>query len=456
MKEDKSLHKRLSELTETVMKVARGDYTVQNELSGRNDELDALAMGMNMMIDDLRNNADLESRNKEFEAINAELMKAKKKAQESDRLKSAFLSNMSHEIRTPLNAIMGFSALLSMDHSDPEKTGKYLSYIENSGKQLMAIIDDILDISQIDAAQLSIQKDYYNLIQLLDQVIEIIQQDKHYTSNPDLNLVCRYKEHKDICHIYTDQVRFKQILLNLLTNALKFTDVGYIEVGISEMVKHGECFVEIYIRDSGVGIPYDLQDSIFDRFRQVHDNRFQEGTGLGLSICKGLVDILKGEIRVESTPGKGSVFYVGFPGIREMEFQKIRSGRKALPLELSGFLIYIAEDDDLSFYFLEAILSSYGPEIIRAQNGRQLIDLIEKQVPDLVLLDIKMPVMNGREVIKEIRERNYTFPVIAQTSYALSNERTDIINLGCDGYISKPIDPNEIIEQLARHLTKKD
>lgn len=447
---------RIEKLIENVMSVAKGDFTVQNELSGKNDDLDALAIGLNMMIDDLRNSIDIEAQNKRIKAINEELIIAKKKAQESDRLKSAFLANMSHEIRSPMNAIIGFSALLGKDNISPEKRKEYTSFIENSGRQLMALIDDIIDISKIESNQLKINREFQDLNKLLRQIFEIAKQDRRLQEKPDLRLLLNRKSECN-CFINTDQLRFKQIFNNLITNAIKFTEKGYIEIGYTTFKDHGQDMVKLFVRDTGIGIPDNMKEVIFDRFRQVHDQKFEEGTGLGLSITKGLVDLLDGEIKVESEINKGSVFYITFPytRIRKPINNKPLEEVEGLPLNLSNYTIYIAEDKLDSYILLREFLKSYGPKIKYAQNGQELINMVRKEPPDLLLLDIHMPVKNGYETIKELRANEYTFPVIAQTAYAMADERERILNSGCNGCISKPIDPEVLIQEIKKQLNIK-
>jgi len=445
---------RINKLLDTVMKVARGDYSVQNELSGESDDLDALAMGLNMMIDDLRNNVNLKSQNNRIRAINDELKKAKKKAQESDRLKSAFLANMSHEIRTPMNAIMGFSTMLRRSDISPEKQKKFYAHIENAGNQLMTLIDDILDLSKIESNQLKIHKYYCNVNDLLEQVFEIVKHNKRLIAKPDIQLVYHNGHYKDYCIVNTDQVRFKQIFINLMNNAIKFTEKGRVELGYSLLKKQNKDIVKLYVKDTGIGISDDLKDVIFERFRQVDNDQIQEGAGLGLSITKGLVDLLGGEISLESKSGTGTVFHVSFPCLIDQKNANKEKGNAQMDLspDLSDYTVYIAEDTLISYILLEEILEPFGIKMKQAENGKELIDLIEKQIPDLVLLDIRMPVMNGYEVMHEFRRRKYTFPVIAQTAYASDEERKQILNSGCKGYISKPVNPDMLIREIKKHL----
>lgn len=447
---------RIQELIEVVMRVARGDYSVQCRLSGDNDDFDALAMGLNMMIDDLRNNIGLEKQNKKFKEINAELKKAKEKAQESDRLKSAFLSNMSHEIRSPMNAIMGFSALLGRGDTPPERTKEFYGYIENAGKQLLTLIEDIIDVSKIESNQLKVRKKPYKLDDLLHQVFEIVEQDTKIFANKNIRLVNKCKPNPD-CFLNTDQVRFKQILINLLNNAIKYTDEGYVELGYKIISKKKSQLIEIYIKDTGVGIPDDLKEVVFERFRQLHLDEFHEGTGLGLSITKGLVDLLDGKIDFTSEVNKGTTFYITFSTLRNKKVleEKQDDTKKAdIPVDFSNYTIYIAEDRLDSYLYLVEILKPYGIQIKHVTNGEQLIELIKKQVPDMVLLDMHMPVKNGYKAIEEIRKLNYKFPVIAQTAYAMADERIKIMESGCDGYISKPINSGQLIREIKKHFAK--
>ncbi len=452
--EENQDRQRIEELIEVVMKVARGDYNVQCNLSGKNDSLDALAMGLNMMIDDLKNNVDLKLQHEKIKNINSELKEAKEKAQENDRLKSAFLANMSHEIRSPMNAIMGFSELLGRKNITPEKHHEFLSYILNAGNQLLALIDDIIDISKIESNQLKIDKHLFNVNELLHQVYEIVIQDKRLKSKPELQFIYNYKEDADHYFINTDPVRFKQILINLISNSIKFTDTGYVELGYTLIKKEKNTTINLYVKDSGRGIPVDSQNIIFGRFTQIHFDQYQEGAGLGLSITKGLVELLGGNISFESELDKGSVFYVSFP-CEIKEDRLIEEVSKACvdhSVDLSDYSIYITEDKIVAYIYLEEILTPYGIKLKHAGNGKELISLIEEKIPDLVLLDIQMPVMNGYETIKEIRRRKYTFPVIAQTAYATDDEHQAIINSGCNGYLTKPIQPDILIHELQKQL----
>lgn len=445
--------KRLQAIIENVMKVARGNYSVQNEISPENDDLDALSMGLNMMIDDLRNNLDLAERNREIKAINIKLRRATVKAQESDRLKSAFLANMSHEVRTPLNAIMGFSAILQKDCSDIEKSRTFLKHIENAGKSLLAIVNDVLDVSRLDTGQLPFKMEVLDLDMLMDQVVRETEKNEKLASKPGIRLVDNTNEGDEPCRIETDQEKFVQIMKKLIDNAIKFTEEGTIEIGRKLEKEEDGNFVELYVRDTGIGIPPGMHHKIFERFMQVQHSRYQEGAGLGLNLAKGLTEKLGGRIRLESEEGKGSTFYIIFPctdKTREMDNNKNTEDSGSL----SGKLIYIAEDTMTSFLFLQEVLSPFGPVIKHAEDGEELLQMIEEKEPDLVLLDIRMTGMDGLEAIREIRKKKFTFPVIAQTTMAEADEQAEILEAGCDGYISKPIRPAELIEEVMHYISR--
>lgn len=318
--------KRIEVILDAVMKVARGDFSQEVILSDNNDDLDALAMGVNMMIDDLRINFNIEEQNKKIIAINEELTIAKEKALESERLKSAFLANMSHEIRTPLNAIIGFTTILMHKENLSEKGRKYLSFVENAGNHLLELINDIIDLSIIDSNQLKIEKDYYNLGDLMKQVYEMICQDRRLLAKPDLRLVFNLNHEMKNCILETDQVRFRQIFINLITNAIKFTEKGSVEVGCNLKSKQEGDELTIYVKDTGKGIPVEMQEVIFERFRQVQGKDAHEGAGLGLSITKALVDNLGGSIWMNSEQGSGTVFYINFPCTIESSPVNVQSG----------------------------------------------------------------------------------------------------------------------------------
>jgi PAS domain S-box-containing protein len=392
------------------------------------------------------------SQRKEYERS---LIEARNKAEESDKLKSAFLANMSHEIRTPMNSIIGFSELLGKPNIREEEKNKFINYIISSGKSLLNLIDDIIDISKIEAGQLKINKVSVNVNSLLSEIFaSFYENPKVKKNNFDLVLKREFNDHK--FSLLTDPYRIKQILINLLTNAFKFTDEGSIEFGYR--VCNTE-FVEFYVKDTGVGIPVGKQDIIFDRFGQIEDTYFknQGGTGLGLGISKKLTEMLGGKMWVESDSGQGATFYFTLPyttstGVRMLPPQK-SSGK----IKESWFhkTVLIAEDEESNFMFLEELLKPTGIGILHAKNGREAIEFVkEKTEIDIVLMDIKMPEMDGYQATRIIKTINNNLPVIAQTAYAMADEEQKTYAAGCDGYITKPISFTTLLDMMERLMQK--
>ena len=374
----------------------------------------------------------------------------KERAEESDRLKSTFLTNMSHEIRTPMNAILGFSELLSNADISPEQIKKYNKIIQLSGEQLMHIIDDIIDISKIELDQLSIKYTPVEVYKCLMEVVEI-QQNKIDSLGKNLKLQTDIPNKLKNLFIESDEFRFKQIVNNLVDNAVKYTEKGMITMGYQLATRNRKPVVEFFVKDTGRGIPKEAQKKIFDRFMQADNIDFKEGTGLGLSITRGLLDLLGGNIMLQSEPGKGSEFIFTLPLVETTSTEIPGTG----PIQSDVWnekKIYIAEDDTVSFYYLSQLLKPKGARIQHALNGEELLKLIDKEIPDLILLDINMPVMDGYEAIQKIRKTYPDLPVIAQTAYAMVEEQRKCIELGCNDYIAKPIKKHNFLQLLYTYL----
>lgn len=381
------------------------------------------------------------------------LIEAIEKAEESDNLKSAFLANMSHEIRTPLNGIIGFSMFLRNYPNTPQnEREKFLQIISNSAEHLLSLINDIIDISKIDAGLLSINPEPININDLLAEIYTFF-----YNCNPNLEergISFSYKaalpDSKAI--INSDRMRLRQILTNLIGNALKFTLKGSVEFGYSMKTDARELL--FYVRDTGIGIAKEKQNLIFQRFRQANEDISKQygGNGLGLTICKSLIELMGGKIWVESEIDKGSCFYFTIPlDTTAMEKVLTQDGYNIDELKelLKEKTILIAEDDQNSLHFFKTLLKIFDLKILEASNGLMAVEL-ERNHPEIsaILMDIKMPIMSGYDAIRKIRVANSEIPIIVQTAHAFSNERAISKALGCNYFITKPIDPSALYQCL--------
>ena len=375
----------------------------------------------------------------------AALIKAKEKAEESDRLKSSFLANLSHEIRTPMNAINGFTELLRDYALEPEKKNEYISIIRKSGHKLLLIINDIIEISKIETGQIVPHMKPVDVNDFIDDLyktmIVTIPKEK------DIKLEIALKRPIPDLTILTDEVKLLQIMSNLLNNAIKYTEKGSIEFGYDVI---DEDSIHFFVKDTGVGIDEKNKDIIFERFRRIEGDLAikKGGSGLGLAISKAYIEMLGGSIKVESKLGEGSTFSFTIPlkktkkiePIRDIEVQEIISSGNP------SNIILVAEDDDINYLYFKEILSGLDFTIIRAKNGQEAIDMCSKSSDiKLVLMDIKMPQVDGYDALKAIRKINPKLPVIAQTSYALPEDKLLINNAGFDDYLTKPIDKDKLL-----------
>ncbi len=397
--------------------------------------------------------SEVERRTKELKRLVKHMKKMKEKAEEADQLKSAFLSNMSHEIRTPMNAILGFTTLLSKSGLSEEDKNKYITYIQNSGKNLLTLINDIIDIAKIEAKQLKLEYSTVDLNQLLDELREQTIQHVNRLEKKDLK-VSLFKGKENIV-IDTDPHRLRQVLSNLLNNAVKFTDEGAIEFGYECKQNN----IQFFVKDTGIGIPEQEFKEIFKRFGQSNaiTSGHHEGTGLGLAISKNIVELLHGEIWVKSVVGQGSCFYFLLPlkaFINNNKQEKEKTIQEPSLKKIQNKSILVVEDVEENYWLIRELLKEYGPIITWATDGEEAIDILTHQKKfDLVLLDIKMPGISGFETLEILKERNLkNTPVIAQTAYALSNEHEKCLQAGFDDYISKPIEKSKLAAIVSKWL----
>ncbi len=385
-----------------------------------------------------------------------ELIRAKEKAEESDRLKTAFLSNMSHEIRSPMNAVLGFIQLIKADEQLSETGKQYVDLIQNSGNQLLSLIEDIIDISKIQSNQLRLAKSYFDLNQLLEELFLVFSTQLKARENVQAMLFRPELANPSPFSVYSDPVRIRQILTNLLSNAIKFTPSGSIKFGYTVIIDDYFPRIQCYVKDSGIGISAENQMLIFERFRQADDSytRLYGGSGLGLAISKGLVELLGGHIWVESQVGEGSEFFFTIPYIvdEQKEIELLENPNKqneGLGFSLKGKTILIVEDTkDIRLYF-ERILERREARIVFASTAKEARKLFkqEKNI-DLVLLDIRLPDADGYDLALEFKKIKPDLPIIAQTAYALQSELNKSIESGCDDYITKPLDSEALFDKI--------
>ncbi len=378
---------------------------------------------------------------------------ALEKATESDRLKSAFLANMSHEIRTPMNGIIGFTNLLNDSDLNSTERQKYTAIINKSSVRLLNTINDLIDISKIEAGQIKVSLNEISINKLLDELHGFFKPE---VTLKGLSLISLPSLADNEDTVLTDGVKLHGILTNLIKNAIKFTEKGRITFGY--YLK--EEFIEFFVKDTGIGIPKNRQQAIFNRFVQadIEDTRVFEGSGLGLTISKNYIEMLGGEIWLLSEVGKGSCFKFTVPYISTTERKPVpKATGKPRKEPVSGNLeLLIVEDEETSSYFLEIILKNRFREIISAKTGKEAIEICRNNPEiDIILMDIKMPEMSGYEATREIRKFNKEVVIIAQTAFALAGDKKKAIEAGCDDYISKPIDKEILLGMINHHIKKK-
>jgi PAS domain S-box-containing protein len=395
---------------------------------------------------------EIEVQNEEYKKINEELYIAKGHAEESDQLKTAFLHNISHEIRTPMNAIVGFSGFLNDPNLDTEKRQHFIDIIVQSSDQLLSIITDIVSMATIEAGQERI------IEKEIDINAVLVLLHEQFLLKANKQAICFTLEYILLEHevwIKTDETKLIEVLTNLIANALKFTKQGYVNFGAK--VNNNE--IEFFVEDSGFGIPLEMQEEIFKRFRQVETSAARQfgGSGLGLSISKAYVELLGGKMWLKSELGKGSTFYFTLPYIKVQKntlLNKQFGGTFNSKIkELKTILV--AEDDDLSFMLMEELLSGLNIHIIRAINGLEAVEICRTNAHiDLVLMDIKMPIMDGYEATRQIKSIKPNLPIIAQTAYSTNADKSKAVACGCIDFISKPVKRELLFSKIEVQLAK--
>ncbi len=440
---------------EVVMVTAKGN--MKTVLLSANMEKNTIS-GMVMDITDRKKalqeimiqNYEIEKKNEQYRILNEDLLKAKEKAEESDQLKTAFLQNLSHEIRTPMNGIVGFTQLLKEGVGELENKQYYLDMIEKSGDRLMNLITDLVDISKIETGHITVNIKEFDINAMFEELYALY---KELADEKDITLSVKDAPPEDKVLITTDKSKVYQILSKLLNNAIKFTQKGEVSFGFS--LKNNQ--VEFFVKDTGIGIKPEIQGKIFERFRQgdTSISRGYEGAGLGLSITKSFIDKLGGKIWVESEPHKGSTFRFSLPlseeqstepiGIEDITTNEFSSPLKAL----------VVEDDSVSRMLLEEVLKECEVDAIFAANGEQAVDIIkaDNNNVDFILMDLKMPIMNGYKATEIIRGLGFTKPIIAQTAYASPEDKEKVLTSGFDAFLTKPLNSNSLIEAIKKLQT---
>jgi PAS domain S-box-containing protein len=386
--------------------------------------------------------------------IEEELVYAKEKAEESDRLKSAFLANMSHEIRTPMNGILGFAALLQDPTLTSNKLQHYIQTIQVSGQRMLNTINSIVDVSKIESGLINVDISEANINERIEFLYRFFKRE---AENKGLKFSFKSGLPSKDAVIETDHEKLYGILTNLIKNAIKFTSEGSIEFAYTLK----EAYLEFFVKDTGPGIPQSQMEIIFERFRQGSESisRGYDGNGLGLSICKSYLEMLGGKIWVESEEGQGSTFYFTIPYKAPLEEKTEIAELVHLEhndFQMKNLKILIVEDDEVSHILLENNLRKISKELLHAKTGIEAIEACKKNPDiDLILMDLRMPVLNGYEATRQIRQFNNEVVIIAQTAFALTGDREEAIELGCNDYITKPINKAELFALMQKHFRDK-
>lgn len=399
----------------------------------------------------------------ERKRMEKEVIIAKEKAEESDKLKTSFLANMSHEIRTPMNAIMGFSGLLSDETLTRDEREEFIDLINNNCKNLLTLIDDIIDIAKIEAGQLKIIKKDFKINDVMNEICMTYQKVKSKESKEHLDLQFDEEHSSNIDIVHTDEYRLKQVLSNLVGNAIKYTLNGSVKFGyklIKDIKSDSDAqLIQIYVKDTGIGIPTEKIKIIFERFRQADDShtRIFGGTGLGLAISQNIARLLGGDIKVVSKVNTGSVFYFTIPYIpgKNLTEESFKTIDKKQQIDWSDKTVLIAEDVDSNYFLINTILKRTRIKDVWVKNGEQAIKEFDSRNDiDIILMDMQMPVLNGYEATRTIKSLDETIPIIAVTAFALEGDKEKILKAGCNDYLSKPLKSELLISKMYNYLKK--
>lgn len=414
--------------------------TIARDISARletNEELKNLNNDLEKINRDYKSQNDrLRNINREIEENRHALKLALIEAENAEKLKNKFLANMSHEIRTPMNAIVGFSQLL--EDADEEDTADFIRIINNNSDTLLQLINDLMDIAKIESDLVAINTEPINVHALLMDIKTIFNFEKRNKDKGHIEIVYQQTEYLESI-IETDKLRLKQVLMNLMSNALKFTEEGSIE--ISFQVKNN--LVHIYVRDTGIGIPIKLQQQIFERFQQIDHIEKPQGTGIGLSISRSLMRLLGGEISLSSEVNSGSVFEIIHPLSQENN-SKVKPPQKNM--------VMIAEDEEDNYHLLKYVLKDLNLDVIWAKNGKEAIDYCKEKNICLILMDIKMPTVDGLQATTEILKFQPNLPIIAQTAYTQDEDIDRCKRAGCVEFIAKPINLTHLRRTIAKYV----
>lgn len=409
-------------------------------------------MQLSVMLGSLQQKTgELDKLNRSLVESEAAARQLAREAQLANNAKSEFLANMSHEIRTPMNGILGFAELLKAPKLTGDEQQQYISIIEKSGTRMLNIINDIISISKIESGQVEVAISPANVNELIEYIYKFFKPEMEQKG---IQFSIKNALPAEEAVIKTDREKIYAVLTNLVKNAAKFTPAGSIEAGYE---KKGET-LEFYVKDTGIGIPEDKQNIIFDRFVQAHagDKRAFQGAGLGLSISKAYVEMLGGSIRVESKEGRGSVFYFTIPYNPCVEAENISINTvpaDAGENQIKDLKILIAEDDEKSEMLITIIIKTFSRELLKVGSGAEAVEICRNNPDfDLVLMDVEMPGMNGYEATRQIRQFNKDVIIIAQTAYALSGEREKATAAGCNDYISKPFNKKSLTALLKKYF----